>query len=153
MTEQESIKEEITTVEKSSPQQVVKTTKQLEPAVKMEHPQKVFEKMKTIFWFYQIIWYIVAVVEILLGFRFFLKALAANPFSGFTFFINSITNPLTLPFQGIFGASINGIYVVEWSTLFAMVVYLLLAYGLVELFQFIKPVTKEEVEQTVDQTT
>src|SRR5436189_5499252 len=99
MTEQESIKEEITTVEKSSPQQVVKTTKQLEPAVKMEHPQKVFEKKKTIFRFYQIIWYIVAVVEILLGFRFFLKALASNPFSGFTSFINSITNQLTLPFQ------------------------------------------------------
>ena len=147
-----SIKEEITTVEKSLPQQVVKTTKQIEPAVKMEHPQKVFEKKKTIFRFYQVIWYILAVVEILLGFRFFLKALSANPFSGFTTFINSLTHPLTLPFQGIFGASIQGIYVIEWSTLFAMIVYLLLAFGLVELFQFIKPVTKEEVEQTVDQS-
>ena len=40
--------------------------------------------------------------------------------------------------------------VFEWSTLIAMAVYAILAYGLVALFQLIKPTNPEEVEQNVD---
>lgn len=143
--------EEVTTVSEASPTRVVKTTKQVTPPVQMEHPQRAFEKKKVIFRTYQIVWYILTVVEILLGFRMTLKALGANPFSGFTSLIYTLSDPLALPFRGIFGitATPQGNFF-EWSTLVAAVVYALVAYGLVELMQFIKPVSKEEVEQTVD---
>ncbi len=44
--------EEVTTVEEASPDQVVtKTTRQVEPQAKGEHPQKVYEKKKKNFLF------------------------------------------------------------------------------------------------------
>lgn len=143
--------EEITTIEHAAPRQVIRTTKQVSPSIRSEPPQKVFEKKKTIFRFYQVIWYGLGIVETLLLFRFVLKAFGANPFSGFASFIYAVTEPLALPFQGIFPTPGSGIYVVEWSTIIAMVVYALFAYGIIEIFQFVKPVSQEEVEQTVDE--
>lgn len=138
--------EEITIAE--SPQQVVrKTTRQVEPAVKGEHPQKVFETKKTIFRFNQIIWYILGVLEVLLAFRVVLKALGANPFVGFTNFIYLITGPLVAPFQGILGTSVSGNSAIEWSTIVAAVVYVCVAWGLVYLLDLIYPITPRDVEQ------
>lgn len=142
--------EEVTTIQKENPA-VVKTVKKVvTPPVQMEHPQRVFEKKKVIFRSYQIIWYILGFVEVLLGFRITLKALGANPFSGFVSLIYTLSDPLSIPFSGILKSSVSGSSVVEWSTIFAAIVYLLLAWGLVNLLQFIKPVTPQEVEQTVD---
>lgn len=144
--------EETTTVQEANPA-VVRTVKKVvtpAPAVQTEHPQKAFEQKKAIFRSYQIIWYILAFVEILLAFRIVLKALGANPFSGFVSMIYAISTPLAMPFSGILRPSVSGNSVVEWSTIFAGVVYLIIAWGLVNLFQFIKPVTPQEVEQTVD---
>lgn len=144
--------QEVTTVsQQTAPTQVIKTTKQVTPAVQTEHPQKVFQKKKAIFRTHQIIWYILAIVELLLAFRMTLLALGANPSSGFTHIIYSLSNPLALPFRGIFGvtATPEGNFF-EWSTIVAAIVYALIAYGLVELMQLVKPVSKEEVEQTVD---
>lgn len=148
----EAVKEtqEVTTVSTAEPQQVVKTTtKVVPPTVVTEHPQKVFEKKKTIFRTYQIIWYIVGVVEVLLGFRMALKALGAFPSSFFTSMIYTLSDPLVLPFTGILPASgtVNATF--EWSTIIAAVVYLILAFGIMELMQLLKPVTPDEVEHTV----
>lgn len=113
-------------------------------------PKRAFEKKKVIFRSYQIIWYILGFVEALLIFRIVLKAIGANPFSGFVNLVYTLSDPLALPFAGIVGASVNGSSVIEWSTLFAAIVYLLLAFGLVNLLQLIKPVSSGEVEETVD---
>lgn len=143
--------QEVTTVSTNVPEQVVKTTtKVTPPLVKTEHPQRVYEKKKVIFRTYQIIWYILAIIEVLLGFRMTLKALGANPLSGFTSLIYAVTDPLALPFQGIFRITFTGTSVLEWSTLIAAFVYALIAYGLVYLMQLMKPVTPHEVENTVD---
>ncbi len=142
--------QEVTTVEKSQPQQVVRTTKKVTPQVQTEHPQKVFEKKKTIFRFYQVVWYVLTFIEIMLAFRVTFKAIGANPFSGFVSLVNAITDPLTIPFAGILRTSASGSSVIEWSTIVAAVVYFLLALGLVSLLQFAKPVTPEEVEHEVD---
>ncbi len=139
-----------TIVEKSQPQQVVKTTTRVSPQVQTEHPQKVYEKKKAIFRSYQVIWYILSVIEILLGFRITLKALGANPFSGFVNLIYSISDPLALPFSGILKSTMGSTSVIEWSTIIAALVYLLIAFGLANLLQFIKPVSPEEISQTVD---
>lgn len=142
---------ETTTV--SSPQEVVKeTTTVTPPPVKTEHPQKVFNKKKTIFRTYQIIWYILAVIEILLGFRITLKALGASQTSGFTTFVYALSDPFALPFAGILRTTIYNLSVFEWSTIIAAIVYLLVAYGLVHIMQMVKPVTPKEVEQGVDNT-
>lgn len=148
--EEEIEVKETTTV--SNPQQVIKTTTVTPPPVRTEHPQKIFNKKKTIFRTYQIIWYILAVIEILLGFRITLKALGANPTSGFTSFVYTISDLFALPFSGILPKSISGASVIEWSTLVAAIVYLLIAYGIVHLMQIVKPVTQKEVEQSVDNT-
>lgn len=142
--------EEITTVERSQPQVVRRVTKVVPPPVQTEHPQKVFEKKKVIFRSYQVIWYILGVIEALLAFRIFLRMTGAYP-SEFTNLIYFLSSPLALPFRGIIKTTDEGA-VIEWSTFVGMLVYLVLAYGLVKLFQFIKPVTPQEVENKVDST-
>src|ERR1035437_10801281 len=143
--------QEVTTVSEVSPTRVVKTTKQVTPSIQTEHPQKIFQKKKAIFRTYQVIWYILGVIDLLLAFRMTLKALGANPSSGFASLVYALSNPLTLPFSGILGVTgtSQGNFF-EWSTIIAAVVYALIALGLVELMQLIKPVSKEEVEEKVD---
>ena len=120
------------------------------PITPGEHPQKTYAKKKVIFRAYQIIWYILGLIEVLLAFRFVLKALGANPASGFTNLIYTLSNPLALPFRGIFPTSAAEGAIVEWSTLVACVVYTIIAFGVVQLFQLIKPTNPQEVEQKVD---
>ncbi len=139
--------EEVTTIDNQSPQQIVrKTTRQVEPQVKGEAPQKVYNKKKTIFRFNQIIWYILGLVEVLLAFRVALKAMGANPYVGFTSLIYSLTTPLAYPFRGILGVSITGNSSIEWSTIIAAIVYLCIAWGLVYLLDLIYPITPKDVE-------
>lgn len=143
--------QEVTTPQQVAPQQVVTTTTSTpQPAGIPEHPQQVFQKKKAIFRTHQIIWYILAVVEILLGFRMSLKALGANPSSGFTSTIYAISDLFALPFRGILPVSISNNSVIEWSTLVAAIVYFVIAYGIIHLIHMLKPVTPQEVSQTVD---
>lgn len=147
MNDTNTTKEEITTISKESPEQIVtKTTKQVEPEVKLEHPQKVYDTKKTIFRFNQIIWYILGLIEVLLVFRIILKALGANPSAGFTSLIYSLTAPLAVPFRGILGSSLTGSSLLEWSTIIAAIVYLCIAWGLVYLLELIYPITPKDVE-------
>lgn len=118
--------------------------------VQTEAPQRVYQKKKTIFRFYQIVWYILGFIEILLGFRFVLKLLAANPTSGFTSLVYSTSDTLVAPFRGIFKAAASEGSVLEWSTIIAAIVYAVVAYGLVQLMQLVKPAMPDEVERTVD---
>lgn len=139
--------EEVTIVENQTPTQVVKkTTKQVEPQVRGEAPQKVYEKKKTILRINQIIWYILSFIEVLLVFRFVLKVLGANQFTGFTSLIYTITAPLALPFSGVVGTSATGSSVLEWSTIIAGIVYLCVAWGLVYLLEIIYPITPRDIE-------
>jgi len=108
-------------------------------------PQKVFEKKKTIFRFNQIIWYILGFIEVLLIFRFALKALGANTYSGFANLIYAITTPLTTPFNGILGVSTAGNSMLEASTVIAGIVYLCIACGLAYLLNIIYPITPKDV--------
>lgn len=141
---------EVTTTEVSAPQQVVKTTKNVTPGVRVEHPQKVYEKKKKIFRFYQVIWYLLVLLEVLLIFRAVFKVIGASPYSGFVGLIYSITDILVIPFQGIVRSPQSGSSTLEWASVFAGVVYALIAWGLVYLLKFIKPVTPHEVEEQVD---
>jgi hypothetical protein len=76
--------------------------------------------------------------------------LGANAESGFTSLIYSISNPFAMPFAGVLGATESSKMVLEWSTLIAMAVYAVVAYGIVAIFQVVKPTNQKEVEQSVN---
>ena len=132
--------------------QTVPTTPRVitDPPVLTEHPQSIYTKKKAIFRSYQVIWYILGVIEVLLAFRIILKMLGANPLSGFVSLVYTLSAPFASPFLTMFRINVVNNSVFEWSTIVAMLVYALLAYGIVQLFQLIKPTTPEEVEQVVD---
>lgn len=82
----------------------------------------------------QIIWFAAGVITLLLGFRFVLAALAANPGNGFVNFIYTVSHPFAAPFFGMF--HYNDVYVsgtgshIELYSLLAIAVYLAIAWVL-----------------------
>ena len=152
MEEQAETQTEVTTVQEVPAQsQVVKTTKQVAPQIRTEHPQVVYQKKKALFRTYQIIWLILGAIEVLLAFRIGLKMLGANPFAGFADLIYTVSAPFALPFQGILGTSVASQgSVFEWSTIIAMIVYAIIAGGIVQIMQLFKPTNPREVSEAVD---
>ena len=90
---------------------------------------------KSAFKTYQVIYYILGIIEVLLAFRFILKLLGANATSGFVSFIYSLSGLLMTPFTAVFPNSREGGAVLEWSALLAAVVYLVVAWGLASLLR------------------
>ena len=142
--------QEVTTVSAPTTEQVVRRTQVVTGQAVTGTAQNEYQTKKVIFRTYQIIWYILGVIEVMLVFRVVLKLLGANTFSGFTNFIYLVSNPFALPIAGILGVTGLSQMTFEWSTLIAMAVYAVIAYGIVALFQLVKPTNQEEVEQAVD---
>jgi len=87
----------------------------------------------------RIVWLVLGIVEALLIMRVVLKALGANPAAGFSQLVYSLTAPLVLPFQGIFPTPATSRSVLELSALVAIVVYALIAWGIVRLIAILDP--------------
>ncbi len=99
----------------------------------------------------QIVWILLSILQVLLAFRFVLKLTGANPEAGFTNFIYTITWPFTAPFFTVFpGTTIQG-SVFEWTTLLAMLVYWLIAVGIVRLLYMGKTVSTSETAEKLDE--
>ena len=81
----------------------------------------------------RVIWFILGIVLALLGLRFLLRLFGANPAAAFTEFIYSLTAPLVDPFANVIASTGVAPGVLEWSTLLAMAVYWLVAYGIIKL--------------------
>lgn len=96
----------------------------------------------------QVVWYVLGVIEALLAFRFVLRLLGANPAAGFTDFIYSLSYIFTAPFSAVFGNTrvLPG-SVFEWTTLLAMLVYWILALGIIRLFFMSRTVSTPEAAQ------
>lgn len=92
----------------------------------------------------QIVWYILGVLEALLAIRFILKFLGANASAGFTSLVYAITYPFAAPFLGVFGSTRVIGSTIEWTTLLAMIVYWLLAVGIIKLFLMGRTVSTPE---------
>lgn len=86
--------------------------------------------------------YALGVLEALLTFRLIFKFLGANPGSAFVSFIYTISEVFLAPFVGIFRSAVStGIEtksVLEPTTIIAMIVYALIAYGVVRLIEIYK---------------
>lgn len=87
----------------------------------------------------RIIWFIVGIITIIIALRFVFLLLGANRSAGFTDMIYSISSPLVAPFVGIFGEPTYGEAVFELSSLLAIIIYLLIAWGLVKLVTLNRP--------------
>lgn len=80
------------------------------------------------------IWWATGVVEGLIGLRVLLRMMAANPGNPFANFIYAITGLFLWPFQTLVAnPSSDGGIVLEISSVIAMMVYLVLAWVLIEL--------------------
>ena len=95
-------------------------------------------------------WYLLGIIEVILAFRFALKFLAANPAAEFTSFVYRISRPLVDPFLNVFPATRVEGSVFEWATLLAMVVYWLIAWGIIKLFVMSKSVSTPEAAAKLD---
>ena len=92
----------------------------------------------------QVVWYILGLIEVLLLFRFILKLLGANPGAGFTDFIYGATHIFAAPFLSVFRITQVQGSIFEWTTLLAMLVYWIVAIGIVKLFFMGKTVSTPE---------
>src|ERR1035437_7940205 len=92
----------------------------------------------------QVVWYLLGIIEVLLAFRFVLKLLGANPSAGFTSFIYGVTYIFAAPFLSVFRISQVAGSIFEWTTLLAMLVYWIVAFGVIKLFLMGKMVSTPE---------
>lgn len=80
----------------------------------------------------QIVWFVVGVLVSLIALRFALLLLGADTSIGFGNLILSITQPFVAPFLPLFDEQTGR---VELGDLIAMIVYLLLGWGVVKLLE------------------
>lgn len=99
----------------------------------------------------QIVWYILGLLEVLLAFRFVLKFLGANPAAGFSSFIYGVTYIFAAPFLSVFRITQVAGSIFEWTTLLAMFVYWLLAFGIVKLFHMGKTISTPEAADKLNE--
>jgi len=87
---------------------------------------------------------IITVVEILLGLRLILKLFSANQNAAFVSWIYGTTEPLLAPFEGMFPTAVEQGFVLEFSTLFAILIYALVGWLLAELIDFIAEAASDD---------
>lgn len=84
--------------------------------------------------------FFLALVEIFLGLRVLLRFFAANPDNSFVQWVYNSSSTLMEPFRGIFQTAVIGHnHVVDFSALFAMVVYGLIALAFAALASWLNP--------------
>lgn len=97
----------------------------------------------------KIVYYILGVLEVLFAFRLVFKLLGANPQSPFVSFIYTVSQAFLSPFAGIFRSAVTkGIEaqsVLEPTTIIAMIVYAVVAWGIVKLIEISKPSQNTEI--------
>lgn len=98
-----------------------------------------------------IINFIVSAIEVLLGLRLVFRFFGANSDTPFVRWIYDTSAPLLGPFRGIFPTTeLEGRYVLEFTTVIAMLVYGLIGYFLVYLVSSIAtPADDDTVEERV----
>ena len=96
------------------------TSVQQEP----EREQRIFTFKVT-----QLIWLFLGILEALIALRIGLKLIGANPGSPIVAMIYGLTSLFLFPFEGMVATPSVGSIVLELSSLFAMVIYALIAWA------------------------
>jgi len=84
------------------------------------------------------VWYILGVIAAILALRIVLLMLSANPETPFVEFVYSLSSIFIVPFYGIFEEPDYTRFYLDTSSIVAIVVYWLLAIGLVKLINLTK---------------
>jgi hypothetical protein len=85
----------------------------------------------------QAVWLLTGVVDALIAIRLVFKLLAASSQASFVTFIYNLTQVFVAPFHGIFNTAANGRNVFEPEALVAIVIYLLIGWGLASLVRVV----------------
>lgn len=93
------------------------------------------ERRQVVYKLSQFIWLVTGVVEVLIALRFFLKLIAANPENPFAQLVYNVTYLFLWPFLNLTATPSAGGMVLEIPSLIAMLVYALVAWGIVSLIQ------------------
>jgi hypothetical protein len=120
-------------------------TRKYEPNVVEVTEDGTFETKKTLFRASQVVWYILGLLESVILLRFVFKLLGASRSSLFVNFIYDLTEPFVFPFKGIVAAIVSGVTVIEWASVIAAIIYILVAWGIVYLLDLFFPLTPEDV--------
>jgi hypothetical protein len=96
-------------------------TSQSEP----EREQRIFSFKAT-----QLIWLLFGILEALIALRIGLKLIGANPDSPIVALIYGFTYLFLFPFEGLIGSPTTGRMVLELSSMFAMLIYGLIAWAM-----------------------
>jgi hypothetical protein len=96
----------------------------------------------------QAITFVFGAINALLAIRFALLLLGANEVSGFVSFIYNLSHVFVLPFRGIFAEPVLGTSVFEWAALIGIIVYSLVAYGLVRIVELVYAPARPTVTRT-----
>ena len=81
----------------------------------------------------EIIYLVFGIIDAVLLIRLVLKLLGANAHAGFAQFIYGLTDFFLAPFKGLLPTIVSGQSVLELSLIFAILIYSLIAIGLVRL--------------------
>ena len=87
----------------------------------------------------RIVYLVFGVVEAFIAARFLLKLLGANPAAGFVQFVYTVSDFFMIPFNAIFPAQRVSGATFEWSALVAILIYALVAAGIVALIRALSP--------------
>ena len=122
--------------------------------IKVHPPQEDYEEKKTIILNRIIIWFVLIIIEFLLALRFTIKLFGANPDSLFSITIMFLSSPLMFFFRELFDPYISpsGNVIIEWSALFAMIVYAIAALIGSLFFRIRKPIDPKEAENKAEET-
>ncbi len=93
----------------------------------------------TFLWIVNSIFWVVGMLEILLGMRFLLRLLGANPQNQFAQLINNLSAPFIAPFSTLFisPTADSGAKIFDVNIVIAILAYALLSYLFVSLVRFI----------------
>lgn len=99
----------------------------------------------------QLIWLFLGILEVLIALRVMFKLVGVNAGNPFASFLYGVTSIFVAPFASLIGAPAAGNMVFEVSSIIAMIVYLLFAWGLERIVYaiFYRPRGLMSVRQTV----
>jgi len=98
----------------------------------------------------QMIWLLLSVLEAAIGLRVLFKLIGVNPANPFASLLYNLTGLFVAPFASLIGAPAVGGMVLEISSILAMIVYFLIAWGLERIVYvlFYRPRGPVSVSQT-----
>lgn len=88
--------------------------------------------------------FIIGIIEFFLGFRFLFRLFGANPATPFISWLYATTEPLLNPFRGMFPApKLEDGFVIEFTTLVALILYMFAGYLLLEMIGTIRRIPRQ----------